>query len=166
MDSGDLTAEQLEILRKQVEPVRRFLEALKERMEQQRFPYGDRLRQRVVSACNAAHGLWVALHYMTCDRLAGRKPVHFPLGDAAYRLDVAVNRSRPIPRFEFLQIVDAETPLEAIATLARQGLLTNIENPVIVRVVLEAGADGVATKVVTLEVDRELVLPHVPNGQE
>src|SRR5262245_58846385 len=136
MDAGDLTREQLEQLKEQVGRSQRYFGMLQERMQQQRFPYDDELRQPVNAVCDDLHSLWVKLHYLSCNGQCGSRPS--PMSGeprAAYRLQVVATRDAPFSP-QYMQDVDAVTPLEAIIKLARHGYLKSMPNPFWVRVLL------------------------------
>src|SRR5207249_893119 len=92
MYAGDLTAEQLDQLCEQVSRSQRYIQSLHERIEQRRFPYSDELRQHVARACDALHSLWVSVHYLTCDRTAGRPRRRKQKGATAFRIDVVIDQ--------------------------------------------------------------------------
>src|SRR5438874_197047 len=117
MDAGDLTHGQLEQLREQVSRAFRYIDSLNDRIDQNRFPYDDELRQRVARACDALHSLWVSVHYLTCDRTAGRPPRRKPQGATAFRVDVVIDENAPMRSVDQWQFVEAETPLEALTKL-------------------------------------------------
>jgi len=74
MDSGHLTAEQCEILQRQLAPSQRYLHHLLERIRQQAWPKEDKVRQLVETAHNAVFALNVELHYLSQDHGVGRPP--------------------------------------------------------------------------------------------
>jgi hypothetical protein len=59
MDSGDLTREQLDTLKEQLDRSFAYLRVLQSRMEKQGFPYCDELWQRVEKATDAVHELGI-----------------------------------------------------------------------------------------------------------
>jgi hypothetical protein len=157
MNVGDLTAEQLDQLREQVGRAHRYIQALNERIQQRRFPYDDELRQRVVRADDALHGLWVSVHYLSCDRTAGLKPEHKPPAATAFRIDVVINEhpsGRPVDQWQY---IEAETPFEALAKLARHGRLSPYDT-FWVRIV-PASDDDTPQNVVSVALTRELTTP-------
>jgi hypothetical protein len=66
MDSNDLPCEQCEIIRDRLQPYCAYLIKLQRRMEKRGFIPTDELFQAVDRAYDAAHTLWVKLHYMSC----------------------------------------------------------------------------------------------------
>ena len=67
MDELDITREQAEQMRDRVAQMVRYLAALRRRLDDRHFPPNDRFRQRVEWAYDAVQGLWVTLHYMSCE---------------------------------------------------------------------------------------------------
>jgi len=159
MDSGHLTCEQLEQLREQVGRSSRYLRALQERMQNLRFPYDDELRQRVNRAADALHGLWVCVHYLDCNRSAGRAPQHKAESTSTFRIQVVIDLCRPLEPVEQMNLIEAETPLEALAKLARQGRLSPIDT-FWARIVLEVDASGQPSKIVTVPLTQEITTPY------
>jgi len=159
MDSGHLTCEQLEQLREQVARSSRYLRTLQERMRILQFPYDDELRQRVNRAADALHGLWVCVHYLDCNRSAGRAPQHKAESVSTFRIQVVIDESRPPEPVEQMDLIEAETPLEALAKLARQGRLSPIDT-FWARIVLEVDANGQPSKIVTVPLTKEITTPY------
>jgi hypothetical protein len=160
MDAGDLTREQLEQLKERVGSTQRYFGALQERIQQQRFPYDDALRQAVNAVFDDLHSLWVKLHYLSCNGQCGNRPQRVS-GEprAVYRLQIVATPDAPFSP-QYIQDVDAETPLEAIIKLARHGYLKSMPNPFWVRVVLLQDSTGAPTSVLTVEISTDLVRPH------
>jgi hypothetical protein len=74
MDSRQLTAEQAAKTREQLLPSLRYLQALRNRVQQRGFPPDDRLRQLVEQAHDAVHRLIVDLHYRSVGEGVWREP--------------------------------------------------------------------------------------------
>jgi hypothetical protein len=72
MDSRDLSTEQCEIMGDRLGPYLRYLHRVKRRMEARGFPMTDDLFQATNAAYDAAHGLTVSLHYLSCKSGVGR----------------------------------------------------------------------------------------------
>ena len=72
MDSHDLSTEQCEIMGDRLGPYLRYLHRVKRRMEARGFPMTDELFQATNAAYDAAHGLTVSLHYLSCKSGVGR----------------------------------------------------------------------------------------------
>jgi hypothetical protein len=68
MDSSHLTTEQLAELNRVVGNYLGYLNRLRTRMEQCRFPRDDKLFRLVVAAADRTHHLFIALHYARVDR--------------------------------------------------------------------------------------------------
>src|SRR5262245_17757904 len=137
MDCQDLTREQLEQLQEHAGRTSRYYDALRERMQGRGFPYDDELRQAVNAVCDDLHSLWVKLHYLACKGQSGGRSrgTAGNLRDA-YCLQVVATPDAPFSP-QFMQHVEAETPLEAIVKLARQGMLSNKMDPFWVRTVVD-----------------------------
>jgi hypothetical protein len=159
MDSGDLAHEQLAKLLDQVARHCQSLRALQERIRQRRFPYDDELRQRVAQAHDALHGLWVAVHYMACNRAAGRELPRKPPSASQFRIQVVIDQGHPWIPVEAMDLVEGETPLEALAQLARQGRLAPFDR-FFARVVLEVDANAMPSKAIEVPLTRELTTPY------
>jgi hypothetical protein len=71
MDCQDLSREQLDQLKEQMDRSCRYFRILQKRMEEQRFIYSDELPQKVNRVCDALHSLWVSPHYFSCSGQAG-----------------------------------------------------------------------------------------------
>ena len=153
MDCEDLSKEQLEQLKEQMGRSFQYFRVLKERMENGKFPYNDELRQRVETVSDALHGLWVSLHYLSCKGQCGGRPERTAGKlQTAYRIQTVMHESAPMSP-QFIKLVEAETPLEAIAKLARQGYLTPADS-FFVRIVLD-------DKVIHLPMRHDLIVPAV-----
>jgi len=150
MDCDELSKEQLETLKDQMGRSQQYFRVLKERMEGGKFPYNDELRQRVEKVCDALHSLWVSLHYMSCKGQTGQR--HEKAGElqTAYRIQTVMHEGSPMSP-QFIQLVEAETPLEAIAKLARQGYLTTADT-FFVRVILD-------DKIIHVPMWNDLIVP-------
>ena len=72
MDSSDLTTAQAEKMGDALGPYLRYLHRVKRRMEARGFPMTDELFQATNAAYDAAHGLAVSLHYLSCKSGVGR----------------------------------------------------------------------------------------------
>ena len=158
MDSGDLSADQLDAFSQQLDESCRYLVAVKARMSQGKFPYGDKLRRQVNSAADAVQALQMAVHYMKCDWVSGRQPnptTPTPLG---YHVDVVLYADAPVPPLNYWKFVEAETPLEALIKLARQGRLSPVDK-FWARVALEVGDDNRPAKVLTIPLTSEITMP-------
>jgi hypothetical protein len=161
MDSGDLKREQLEQLKGHVGRTQRYFDALQARMLQQFFPYDDDIRQTVNGICDGLHSLWVKLHYLSCHGQCGtRKKATSGELRTSYRLQVVATPNAPFSP-QFMQDVEAETPLESITKLARHGALSNKLNPFWVRFILSTDAQDRPERVITLELTSDFVRPHV-----
>src|SRR6267142_581360 len=159
MDSSDFTHDQLEQLNDQLTRSCGYLRALQQRMQNLQLPYDDELRQRVNRAADALHGLWVCVHYLDCNRSAGRAPQHKAESVSTYRIQVEIDESRPPEPVEQMDLIEAETPLEALAKLARQGRLSPIDT-FWARIVLEVDANGQPSKIVTVPLTKEITTPY------
>jgi hypothetical protein len=80
MDSHDLTSAQAEKMGDALGPYLRYLNRVKRRMEARGFPMTDELFQATKAAYDAAHGLTVSLHYLSCKSGVGR-PARSKEGD-------------------------------------------------------------------------------------
>jgi hypothetical protein len=65
-----------------------------------------------------------------------------------------------MPPVTALELVEADTPLEALAKLARQGRLSPFDS-FWARVVLSVDEDGTPQKVASVALTKELTMPHV-----
>ena len=72
MQSGDLTRTQCEKMGDALGPYLRYLNRAKRRMEARGFPMTDELFQATNAAYDAAHGLKMRLHYLSCRSGVGR----------------------------------------------------------------------------------------------
>ncbi len=77
MQSDDLTAEQHAKMRDALSERMKYFRMLKERMEQEHFHPRDPLFVRVDKLLEAAHDLWVHLHYRSCG-MTGGNIVNYP----------------------------------------------------------------------------------------
>lgn len=68
MHSGDLTTEQIEQLRQRLLPALKFVRALLERIDAQKFPLLDPLRMRAVSSLDQLEALQQVLDYLAQQR--------------------------------------------------------------------------------------------------
>lgn len=161
MDCEDLTGEQLDELKDQVGRHRRYCQSLLARIEQRGFPYDDELRQRVSRVCDDLHSLWITLHYLSCSgtgRAARRQGSKRRDSRNVYRIQLLIDPNAPFPPLEHLTVVEAETPLEAIAKLARSGQLPAGDH-CWARIVLSVNESGGADKVVSIALPREMTSP-------
>jgi|GEM_PF-2350954 len=67
MDSGELTDEQIKVLKEQLRPAFLYLKRLVERMGQRGFKPDDEIFKAAKDAYDRVHGLNVRLHYLGCD---------------------------------------------------------------------------------------------------
>jgi len=125
-------------------------------------PYDDELRQCVVRAWDALHGLWVTLHYLKCNRAAGRQPRHKLKSETSFRIDVVIDENAPIRPVAQWETVEAETPLEALAKLARQGRLSPLDS--FWARIARADGDGIPQTVVTVPLTSTLTMPMRDNA--
>jgi len=72
MDSQELTTAQAQKMRDRLGPYLRYLHRMKRRMEARGFPMTDELFQATNAAYDAAHGLTMRLHYLSCKSGVGR----------------------------------------------------------------------------------------------
>ena len=157
MDSGDLEREQLETIAKQVRQALLFVESLGGRMKARGFPYDDELRQRVARTQASLHALWMSLHYLACDRVSGRQRVRRGKSAAVFRVQVVLSQLGTLQP-QGWERVEAETPLEALAELARQGWLTPADT------FWAYVADDELRQVAAVELSRSLTVPHRRRG--
>jgi len=160
MDSRDLTKEQLDELKARLTGASCYLQALCERMVQAGFPYDDELRQKVTRAYDAIHSLSISIHYLACDRLANRPRDAKPGPTmAAYPVQAVMDPHAPLPTVERMELVEAPTPLEAVAQLARHGRLTTADT-FFVRVALSVGSDGRPKEMISFPLSHSAIVPH------
>jgi hypothetical protein len=69
MQSDDLTAEQFAQMRDAIGRQRNYLGRLIDRMDAEHFHPLDPLYKRVKTSFDAAHDLWVHLHYRACGQV-------------------------------------------------------------------------------------------------
>jgi hypothetical protein len=74
MDSKDLTPDQAAVINKAVRRHLNYLYRLQDRMANVGFKPSDPLFQKVAAAYDAAHRLFIELHYMSCAGGVGRSP--------------------------------------------------------------------------------------------
>jgi len=74
MDSKDLTPAQAAVINKALFHHLNYLCRLKARMEKRGFPLSDPLYQKVAAAYDAAHRLFIELHYLSCTSGVGLSP--------------------------------------------------------------------------------------------
>jgi hypothetical protein len=74
MDRDCLKRWQYARLRDAVGPMQAYLNRFRSRMERVDFLPNDPLFRLVCHAADAVRGLWVELHYLSCEHGAGRKP--------------------------------------------------------------------------------------------
>jgi hypothetical protein len=73
MRSEDLTPRQAETIKKTIRPMLAYLNRLKRRMDQRKFPHDDSLFNEVVDAADALHKLNVSIHYLSCGKTGGHE---------------------------------------------------------------------------------------------
>jgi aromatic ring-cleaving dioxygenase len=73
MESGDLTIEQAESLRRRAAEMLRYTVTLRQRMERLAFPHEDPLYRATVDAFYALQHLHIQAHYLTCSSGVGRQ---------------------------------------------------------------------------------------------
>ena len=73
MESGDLTLEQAEALRRRAAQMLRYTVTLRQRMERLCFPHEDPLYRATVDAFHALQHLHIQAHYLTCSSGVARR---------------------------------------------------------------------------------------------
>src|SRR3954466_7243574 len=71
MRREDLTREQAEAIKQKIRPMLAYLNRLKKRMNDRKFPHNDPLFNEVVDAADALHKLNVSIHYLSCGKTGG-----------------------------------------------------------------------------------------------
>jgi hypothetical protein len=60
-----------EAIKQKIRPMLAYLNRLKRRMNDQKFPHNDPLFNEVVDAADAMHKLNVSIHYLSCGKTGG-----------------------------------------------------------------------------------------------
>lgn len=157
MELEKLSADQLQRILDQLAPLFAYVQKLRKRMDERDFPHDDPLRQLVTRLADTTHTFQITLHYMVCDKHSGRTLPRRSKGPRAYYVDFATVEGVPLAHIEHMPLVEAETPLEAIALMARHGRLPTAEE-FVVRVVL-SHRHGRAQEWVTVALSRKAVTP-------
>jgi hypothetical protein len=71
MRREDIAPKQAEAIKQKIRPMLAYLNRLKRRMDQRKFPHDDTLFNEVVDSADAMHKLNVSIHYLSCGKTGG-----------------------------------------------------------------------------------------------